>query len=170
MRRKKRSDRFPFTSVYLLTDRGRQLVVKPTPIDEVIRRLHRFGSAPLLREKGSFIDGLKIAKPVKILARSFILLGEAEKEWLKFLANIYFASPVKIFGRKPNGLIEIRGCWQLARPDGWNEPDMRICDGHECFVFGFPMAYTQFYSNLSEKVKESMSKRNLSGKGLSFTN
>lgn len=165
---KKRSDKFPFTSTYSLTDSGRQLLAQATPLDDVIRGLHRFGSAILLQERVSSIDGLTIVKPVKILARSFILLGEVEKEWLKFLANIYVASPVKIFGRKPSGLIEIRSCWQLARPDGWMEPDRRIYNGHECFVFDFPTAYTTFHSTLSEKVKERMAEKKVEWKRVVF--
>ena len=165
---KKRSDKFPFTSVYSLTDRGRRLLAQATPLDEVIRGLHRFGSALLLQKKGGFIDGLTVVKPMKILARSFFLLGEVEKKWLKFLANIYIASPVKVFGRKPNGLIELRCCWQLVRPNGWKEPDKRVHDGHECFVFDFPTAYATFYSTLSEKVKERMAEKKVEWKRVVF--
>jgi DNA-binding MarR family transcriptional regulator len=165
---KKRSGKFPFISVYSLTDKGRQLLAQATPLDEVIRGLHRFGSALILQEKGGFIDGLTVVKPMKILARSFILLGEVEKEWLKFLANIYVASPLKVFGRKPSGLIELRCCWQLVKPDGWKEPDKRVYDRHKCFVFDFPTAYNTFYSTLSEKVKERMAEKKVEWKRVVF--
>lgn len=153
---RKRTDKFPFVSIYSLTEDGKRLLIQATPMEEIIRGLHRFGSALLLQERGGFIDGLTVVKPMKILARSFVLLGEVEKEWLKFLASVYIASPVKIFGRKPSGLIELRCCWQLVKSDGWRVPDVRMEDGHECFVFDFITAYNTFYQTLSGKVKSRM--------------
>jgi DNA-binding HxlR family transcriptional regulator len=156
---KKRTDEFPFVCIYSLSEKGRRLLARVTPIEEVVRGLHRFGSALLLQERSGFIDGLTVVKPMKILARSFLLLGDVEKEWLRFLANIYVAAPLKIFGRKPDGLIELRCCWQLVRPDGWRIPDRRIENGHECFVFDFPTVYNTLCSTLSEWVKARMAEK-----------
>lgn len=165
---RRRTDKFPFVSIYSLTENGKRLLIQATPMEEIIRGLHRFGSALLLQEKGGFIDGLTVVKPMKILARSFILLGEVEREWLKFLANVYVTSPVKIFGRKPRGLIELRCCWQLVRPDGWRTPDMRMENGHECFVFDFTTAYNTFYQTLSEKVKSRMAEKKVEWRKVVF--
>lgn len=165
---KKRMDKFPFVCVYSLTDDGRRLLAQATPLEEVVRGLHRFGSALLLQEKGGFIDGLTVVKPVKILARSFLLLGEAEKEWLRFLANVYVASPVKIFGRKPSGIIELRCCWQLARPSCWKTRDVHVENGHECFIFDFPTAYSTFYQTLSERVKARMAEKKVEWRRVVF--
>jgi len=165
---KEQMGRFPFACVYSLTDDGRKLLAQATPLDEVVRGLHRFGSTTLIQEKVDFIGGLTVVKPVKVLTRSFLLLGDIEREWLRFLANVYVASPLKIFGRKPLGLIEIRCCWQLVKPDGWKEPDRRVEEGHECFVFDFPAAYDTFYSTLSEKVKGKMAEKRVNWRRVIF--
>ena len=165
---KKRADKFPFICLYSLTEEGKRHLVQATPLEEIVRGLHRFGSALLLQERGGFIDGLTIVKPMKILARSFILLGEVEKEWLKFLANVYVASPVKIFGRIPSGFIELRCCWQLVKPDGWKVRDVRMENGHECLIFDFPAAYNAFYQTLSEAVKVRMAEKKVEWRRVVF--
>lgn len=136
---KKRTDKFPFVCVYSLTDDGRRLLAQATPLEEVVRGLHRFGSAPLLQEKGGFIDGL-----------------------------VYVASPVKIFGRKPSGIMELRCCWQLVRPDRWKTRDVHVENGHECFIFDFPTAYSTFYQTLSERIKAKMAEKKVEWRRVVF--
>lgn len=87
---------------------------------------------------------------------------------LRFLVNVYAVSPVKIFGRKPMGLIELRCCWQLARPDAWKALDVRTENGHECFVFDFAKAYSAFYQTLGEKVRLRMTEKKVEWRKVVF--
>jgi len=123
---------------------------------EVAKRLHTFGAAITIQP----IYGMKEAilsagiLPVKILISSFLYLGSIEREYLEFLSKLYVGSPKKLFGGKPRNFIEVRACWQLAKPDAWREPDVR----GECLQFDYSSTWRELYGKLSPALRERMEK------------
>jgi len=52
--------------------------------------------------------------------------------------NIQKSTRIKPQSReKPKSFIELRACWQLVKPDGWNNADIR----GDCFMFDYPAAW-----------------------------
>lgn len=157
---------FPRTRHVELTSKGEEVLatlieaesenVKENVKGEVEHKLRLFGSALLLQpQRGVFAGatGILIARD---LTRAFIAPGSVEKEWLGFLADLYIASPVKLFGRPPKNFVELRACWQLVRSEAWFERDER-----EGFLFDFPSAWEKLFPPLSRQLKAKIEERKL---------
>lgn len=123
---------------------------------EVAKRLHTFGAAMTIQPVYSMKEAILSAGilPVKTLISSFLYLGSLEREYLEFLSKLYVGSPKRLLGDKPRNFIEIRVCWQLARPDAWRERDTR----GECFQFDYPNTWKELYEKITPALRERMNK------------
>ncbi|MGB9960348.1 MAG: hypothetical protein ACPLKQ_07520 [Candidatus Bathyarchaeales archaeon] len=123
---------------------------------EVTKRLHIFGAAITIQPAYGVKEAILSAGilPVKTLISSFLYLGSIEREYLEFLSKLYVSSPKKLLGFPPRNFIEVRVCWQLARPDAWRAPDTR----GECFQFDYPSTWRELYEKISPALKERMEK------------
>lgn len=121
--------------------------------EEAEKRLYLHGSALDLRPPRSFIDAL-LGLTWKDLLESFLVLGEKDKEYLGFLSNLYIESVKSFLGtsKQTMSFQEIRAAWQLARD---------VVDNREGLHFDFKSSWNTLHYELSEELKETMRKRNL---------
>lgn len=135
---------------------GESWVIDESLEVEVAKRLHVYGAAltlqPVYGEREIIFTAGFL--PIKDLIRSFSALGSEEREYLEFLAKLYVNSPRKLFGERPKSFIELRACWQLVKPNGWNNADIR----GDCFAFDYPAAWKTLYWKLTSPLKDGMDK------------
>lgn len=126
---------------------------------QVERRLYLHGSClDLQKPRGSTEIILSAGMlPIKDLIKSFLLLRKPEKEYLRFLREIFINSPKKYLGKKSNlSWFDLRAAWQAVKPEAWREREMR-----EGLEFDFPTAYRPARKRLSQKLKNIMKERKI---------
>ena len=153
---------FPFKTTFTLTEKGKQQAKKLSEgfrlEGEVERRLFRHGAALDLQPKRRTAT-VVLGMGFKDMAKSYIILGSLEKEYLDFLRKLYTESPQNFLGKHPSSFLELRCAWQLVKKDGWQKPDVR-----EGFLFDYPSAWHKFYGQLSQELKAKMAERGLTQK------
>jgi len=130
------------------------------PISKTERKLHAQGYALDLQPKRSPMKIYEGVLILKDLARSFLLLGKTEREYLSFLAKLYVFSVLKLKDKHASLEEEktelpftyIRAAWQITSGKK---------DQNACFNFNFEKAWNHFYQKLSDELKQKLKERNI---------
>jgi len=147
---------------YALTPYGLKEIHKmATQVEnEVIRKLHLYGAVLDLRKQRSITDIVVGAglPAIKDIVRTFAMLRRTDREYLRFLAELYVHSVKKFIDKTEGELtyVELRAVWQVIDSNAWKEPVVK-----EGLHFDYINAWRRFYGNLSSELKRKMKERNL---------
>jgi len=94
----------------------------------------------------------------KDIFKTYLFVDKLDKEYLKFLANLYIHSVKKYLDKKEGEMdyLGLKAAWQAVRQDAWS-----LCDEREGLIFDFKNAWDYFAKQRSDKLKTKMEARRL---------